>query len=144
MIEELRRIGQEALQGWAKRRQEIVEQVAEADSALSRKEKKTLPAQLLRGNLGNRADLSSRSWRSATTPVCRRAGDSLSRVFVTSAVVLTDFGAESSFGKAVERVKEHYRIQEARLALARMPDSVTARFGVTMGAANDTGNQLTA
>ncbi len=73
-----------------------------------------------------------------------RAGDSLSRVFVTSAVVLTDFGAESSFGKAVERAKEHHRIQEARLALARMPDSVTARFGVTMGVANDMGNQLTA
>lgn len=62
VIEELRQMGQEALQGWAERRQEVVEQAAEADSALSRKEKKTLLAQLLRGNLGNRADLSSRSW----------------------------------------------------------------------------------
>lgn len=125
--------------------------------------------------------------------------------------MLTDFGAESSFGKAVERVKEHYGIevaggavrqitehhaevmlnqqqvlpelsergglpqiigqmdgsmvplvavkenvrgdrrktrtvswQEARLALARVPGSVTARFGATMGAANDAGDQLTA
>ncbi len=40
VIEELRLMGQEALQGWAERRQEVVEQVAEADSALSRKEEK--------------------------------------------------------------------------------------------------------
>lgn len=125
--------------------------------------------------------------------------------------MLTDFGAESSFGKAVERVKEHYGIevpsgavrqitehhaevmlkqqqvltelserggqsqiigqmdgsmvplvavkenvrgdrrktrtvswQEARLALARVPGSLTARFGATMGSANDAGDQLTA
>lgn len=85
VIEELRQMGQEALQGWAERRQEVVEQAAEADSALSRKEKKTLLAQLLRGNLGNRADLSSRSWWEATPSVCRRSGDWLSRVFATSA-----------------------------------------------------------
>jgi hypothetical protein len=40
VIEELRQLGQEALQGWAERRQEVVEQAAESDSALSRKEKK--------------------------------------------------------------------------------------------------------
>jgi hypothetical protein len=40
VIEELRQMGQEALQGWAERRQEVVEQAAEADSGLSRKEKK--------------------------------------------------------------------------------------------------------
>lgn len=40
VIEELRQMGQEALQGWAERRQEVVERAAEADSALSRKEKK--------------------------------------------------------------------------------------------------------
>lgn len=40
VIEELRQMGQEVLQGWAVRRQEVVEQVAESDPALSRKEKK--------------------------------------------------------------------------------------------------------
>jgi hypothetical protein len=40
VIEELRQLGQEALQGWAERRQEVLEQAAESDSALSRKEKK--------------------------------------------------------------------------------------------------------
>ncbi len=40
VIEELRQMGQEALQGWAERRREVVEQAAETDSALSRKEKK--------------------------------------------------------------------------------------------------------
>jgi len=40
VIEELRQLGQEALQGWAERRQEVVEQAAESDPALSRKEKK--------------------------------------------------------------------------------------------------------
>ena len=40
VIEELRQLGQEALQGWAERRQEVVEQAAASDPALSRKEKK--------------------------------------------------------------------------------------------------------
>ncbi len=31
--------------------------------------------------------------------------------------------------------------QEARLALARVPGSVTARFGATMGSANQTGSR---
>jgi Uncharacterised protein family (UPF0236) len=124
--------------------------------------------------------------------------------------VLSDFGAESSFGKAVERLKEHYGIevpnaavrqitqyhaemmlkqqqeltnlpeqghqsqiigqidgsmvplvavkeeasgdrrrtrtigwQEARLALARVPGAVTARFGATMGSVNQAGDQWT-
>jgi hypothetical protein len=133
---------------------------------------------------------------------CREYSQPLQRV-------LTDFGAESSFGRAVERLKEHYGIevpsgavrqiteqhaevmlkqqqvlrelseqgsqsqiigeidgsmvplvavkenargdrrktrtvnwQEARLALARLPGSVTARFGATMGAADQAGDQL--
>jgi uncharacterized protein YcgL (UPF0745 family) len=124
--------------------------------------------------------------------------------------VLTDFGAEASFDRAVEQLKEHYGIkvpsgavrqiteqhaeamldqqqvltelteqgyqsqiigemdgsmvplvavkedasvdrrktrtvswQEARLALARVPGSVTARFGATMGSVNQAGDQLT-
>ena len=40
VIEELRQMGQEALQGWAERRQEVLDRAAEADPALSRKEKK--------------------------------------------------------------------------------------------------------
>lgn len=127
---------------------------------------------------------------------CREYSQPLQRV-------LTDFGAEESFGKAVERVKEHYGIevpsgavrkiteqhaeamlkqqqvmrelpdpggqsqligemdgsmvplvtvkeqangdrrktravswQEARLALARVPGCLTARFGATMGSVN--------
>ena len=133
---------------------------------------------------------------------CREYSQPLQRV-------LTDFGAEESFGKAVERLKEHYGIevpsgavrkatehhaeamlkqqqvlkelpaqggqsqiigemdgsmvpllavkenasgdrrktrtvswQEARLALARVPGSVTARFGATMGSADQAGDQL--
>ena len=124
--------------------------------------------------------------------------------------MLTDFGAEASFGRAVEQLKEHYGIevpsgavrqiteqhaeamldqqqvltelteqgypsqiigemdgsmvplvavkedasvdrrktrtvswQEARLALARVPGAVTARFGATMGSVNQAGDQLT-
>ncbi len=124
--------------------------------------------------------------------------------------MLTDFGAESSFGRAVERLKEHYGIevpggavrqiteqhaeamlkqepvlsklseqggqsqmigemdgsmvalvtvkedasgdrrktrtvgwQEARLVFARVPGSVTARFGATMGSADQAGDRLT-
>ncbi|MGE0882410.1 MAG: hypothetical protein AB7P14_02595 [Blastocatellales bacterium] len=134
---------------------------------------------------------------------CREYSQPLQRV-------LTDFGSEQSFGKAVERLKEHYGIevpggavrkitehhaeamlkqqqvlkempaqgghsqligemdgsmvplvavkenargdrrktrtvswQEARLALARVPGSVTARFGATMGSVNQAGDQLT-
>lgn len=134
---------------------------------------------------------------------CREYSQPLQRV-------LTDFGAEESFGKAVERVKEHYGIevpsgavrkiteqhaeamlkqqqvmrelpdpggqsqligemdgsmvplvtvkeqangdrrktravswQEARLALARVPGCLTARFGATMGSVNQAGDQLT-
>jgi hypothetical protein len=134
---------------------------------------------------------------------CREYSQPLQRV-------LTDFGAEESFGKAVERLKEHYGIevpsgavrqiteqhaeamldqqqeltdlpeqgrqpqligerdgsmvplvavkedasedrrktrtiswQEARLALARVPGSVTARFGATMGSVDQAGDQLT-
>lgn len=40
VIEELRQLGQEALQCWAERRQQAVEVAAEADPALTRKEKK--------------------------------------------------------------------------------------------------------
>ena len=40
VIEELRQIGQSALQNWAARKQALVEQAAEADSQLVRKEKK--------------------------------------------------------------------------------------------------------
>jgi hypothetical protein len=40
VIEELRQLGHVALHGWAERRQEVLEQAAESDSALSRKEKK--------------------------------------------------------------------------------------------------------
>jgi hypothetical protein len=40
VIDELRQLGQEALQGWAARRQAVVEQAAEAAAGLSRKEKK--------------------------------------------------------------------------------------------------------
>lgn len=125
--------------------------------------------------------------------------------------LLTDFGAEESFGKTVERVQEHYGIevtsgavrkhtqqhaeamldqprelrelpepghqaqiigeldgsmvplvvvketvpgnrrktrtvswQEARLAEARVPGSVTARFGATLGSADQAGDQLSA
>lgn len=124
--------------------------------------------------------------------------------------MLTDFGAESSFGKAVGRLKEHYGIevpsgavrqiteqhaeamlrqqqvlrelpeqgchpqligqmdgslvplvavkegasgdrrktrtvgwQEARLVLARVPGSVTPRWGATMGSVDQAGDQLT-
>lgn len=123
--------------------------------------------------------------------------------------VLTDFGAESSFDRSVERLKEHYGIevpssavrqiteghaelmlaeqrvltelpepsrqsqligemdgsmvplvavredasgdrrktrsvgwQEARLALARVPGSVSARYGATMGTIHQAGDQL--
>jgi len=40
VIEEVRRIGHEALQGWADRKLQRVTQAAEADSTLQRKEKK--------------------------------------------------------------------------------------------------------
>lgn len=40
VIAALRQLGQEALQGWAARRQEVLDQQAEADPVLSRKEKK--------------------------------------------------------------------------------------------------------
>jgi len=40
VIEELRQMGQEALQVWAERRQEVLDQAAETDPTLSRKEKK--------------------------------------------------------------------------------------------------------
>lgn len=40
VIEEIRRLGQEALQGWAERRAASVERAAEADPQLQRKEKK--------------------------------------------------------------------------------------------------------
>ena len=42
VIEEIRRLGQEALQGWAEQRQASVERAAEADTQLQRKEKKDL------------------------------------------------------------------------------------------------------
>jgi hypothetical protein len=133
---------------------------------------------------------------------CRAYSQALQRV-------LTDFGAEESFDKAVERLKEHYGIkvpggavreiteqhaearlkqqpvlselseqagqsqiigemdgsrvplvalkehgsgdrrktrtvswQEARLVLARVPGSVSAGFGATMGSADQAGDQL--
>ena len=40
VIEEVRQLGQEALQSWAERRQQAVEVAAEADPTLTRKEKK--------------------------------------------------------------------------------------------------------
>jgi hypothetical protein len=40
LIEELRQMGQEALQGWAERRQRVLEQAAEADPGVQRKEKR--------------------------------------------------------------------------------------------------------
>lgn len=134
---------------------------------------------------------------------CREYSQPLQRV-------LTDFGAESSFGKAARHLKEHYGIevpggavrqiterhaevmlgeqqvcrelsesgrqsqligemdgsmvplvavkeessedrrktravswQEARLVLARVPGTVSARFGATMGSADEAGDQLT-
>ncbi|MGH8107277.1 MAG: UPF0236 family transposase-like protein [Arenimonas sp.] len=133
---------------------------------------------------------------------CREYSQPLQRV-------LTDFGAEESFGRSVERLKEHYGIevpsgavrqiterhaelmlaeqqvltelsepgsqsqligemdgsmvplvavredaigdrrqtrtvswQEARLALARVPGAVTARYGATMGTVRQAGDQL--
>lgn len=134
---------------------------------------------------------------------CREYSQPLQRV-------LTDFGAEASFGKAVEHLQEHYGIavpsgavrqiterhaevmsgeqqvcsalptsgsqsqligemdgsmvplvavkedgggdrrktrtlswQEARLVLARVPGTVSARFGATMGSADEAGDRLT-
>jgi len=43
VIEEIRRLGQEALQGWAERRAASVERAAQADAQLQRKEKKDSP-----------------------------------------------------------------------------------------------------
>lgn len=40
LLEQVRRMGQEALQDWAERRQQVLEAAAEADPALQRKEKK--------------------------------------------------------------------------------------------------------
>lgn len=76
VIEELRQLGQEALQGWAERRQEVV---------VASEGKKTLLAQLLRSNLGSRADVSLWSWWQANAPVRSGSRYSLSRVFATFA-----------------------------------------------------------
>ena len=43
LIEELRQLGQETLQGWAEQREEVVEKDAAAEGVLQRKEKKDLP-----------------------------------------------------------------------------------------------------
>jgi hypothetical protein len=52
VMEELRRMGQEALQSWAERQQVVLEQAAEADSQLTRKEKKESTGTPVSGPLG--------------------------------------------------------------------------------------------
>jgi hypothetical protein len=112
VIAELRQLGQAALQDWAVRRQQVVEQAAEADWRLSWKEKKRLYWYSCYGSI----------WVIEQTYRCGRGGKQI-RPFVEGAGiccraysqplqrVLTDFGAEESLGRAVERLQEHYGIQ---------------------------------
>jgi hypothetical protein len=57
VFEELRQMGQQAIQAWAERKQQHVEADCEARSDLARKEKKASLADPLRTNPDSRADL---------------------------------------------------------------------------------------
>jgi len=110
IIEELRQMGNEVLQGWARRQQDKKELEYNAKPGVNRKEKKPLLVHATGEN---------RNRRSSPKAVAGRRYDPFLHRRKWSAVgirkglqrAMTDFGAENAFARAAAKLKEHYGIE---------------------------------
>jgi hypothetical protein len=123
IAEQLRKLGQEAMQTWADRKLTRIESHYEESRKYKRREKKTLFWWTRFGKI------------TVIEQVYRRVGDNLQvRPFVLTAGVkcrgyslglqriLTDFGSEESFAQASLRVSEHYRIEIGGTSIRRITE----------------------
>lgn len=110
VFEELRQMGQQAIQTWAERKHQLLEADCDARSDLARKEKK-LDWRTRFGSIQiheqtyrrHRTQKLRHPFSAAAAVRCRGYSLGLQRV-------LTDFGADHSFAEAAAKVKEHYLI----------------------------------
>ncbi len=109
VIEELRQLGQRALQGWAERKQRHVQRESEKQAGVSRKVKKLYWYSRL-GQIEIREQIyqrGRRQWR----PFSESAGVRCRGYSLGRQRAVTDFGADVAFGKVPQKLKEHYGIE---------------------------------
>lgn len=112
VVEEVRRIGHDALQGWAGRKAARLEGEYARRAGLERRGKKKLYWQTRFGQIavgeqlwrGKQSQQVLRPFAQAARVSCRSYSLGLQRV-------VTDFAADSSFVEAVAKVKEHYGVE---------------------------------
>jgi len=112
VVEEIRRIGHDALQGWARRKAARLEGEDECRAGLERRGKKRLYWQTRFGQVG----VDEQVWRGKQSnhvvrPFVQAARVSCRGYSVGLQRVVTDFAADSSFAAAVEKVREHYGVE---------------------------------
>ena len=123
IAEQIRRVGQDAMQTWAMRKHKQVEEHYEQKKGYKRREKKlywmsqfgpiTINEQVYRRSEDNKQ---VRPFAQAARVKCRGYSLRLQRI-------LTDFGAEESFEQASRRVKEHYRIEVNGTSIRRITNN---------------------
>jgi hypothetical protein len=108
LLQELRALGREALQEWASKEQAQVEQYGDQRPDVSRKQKKKLWWHRLCG----RVEVAEQSYRHSPSrrqlrPFSQKAGVQCRGYSRPLQRALVDFGADESFGGAVEKLREH-------------------------------------
>jgi len=127
VVEELRQMGQAALQAWAERKQERVEAAGAGRGDVSPKEKKKLYWYTRLGTIQVNEQVYRRGgkeWRPfslAAGVECREYSMGLQRVMV-------DFGADASYAGGAAKVKEHYGIEVPASAVRRLTQQHAARM----------------
>jgi hypothetical protein len=127
IIEELRQMGNEVLQSWARRQQEKKETEYNAKPGVNRKEKKPLLVHATGKNRNRRTDLHPRSPGAADSTLLRVCGSGMAWVFGSLQRAMTDFGADEAFAGAAAKRQEPYGIE--------VPVSAVGRFTEEHGAA---------
>jgi hypothetical protein len=120
-IEEIRKLGNEIIHTWAKERVDETIKEQFDDKNIKKKGKKTLYWQTTYGKVEieepifTKENKQYRPFSSTAEVKCRGYSMPLERV-------LTDFGADDSFGKAQKKVKEHYNIDIPKSAVIRVTE----------------------
>lgn len=133
LTQELRRLGQEAMQGWAEGQVRATEQDLRRGGRVHREGKKTSLAHHLRRHQRDGAAVPSRQQVGA--PVCARRGSRARNCSRLLQRAITDLGADLPFAKAMDKLVEHYgimigesTIREVTLRHAQTIHRVSAGF----------------
>jgi hypothetical protein len=111
VFEELRQIGQDALQAWAERKHQKLS-TSLMRALISPVSKKKLHWQTRFGKIQVQEQTYRRGRKGPTLrPFCEAAGVGCRSYSLGLERALSDFGADQSFAKAVAKVKEHYGIE---------------------------------